>query len=366
MSDSLNLDERPPDSQCDSLPGITDAVENVWAQLEGQPRAAEMLASAATQPVHAYLFCGPRGTGKRTAALAFAASLIGADSRSRRLAVAGRHPDLSIHEPEGRTLRVAEADEIIFEASRSPVEGQLKVIVCDRFHTAEPEAVASLLKTIEEPPPTAVIVLLSEEIPPDHATVASRCVIVEFDPVPDDDVRRILEREGVDPDGLDDIVVAAAGDVSRARLLATDASLTARRQAWTDAPARLDGTGNTVAALVDELRALIDGAQEPLTARQRTESDDLASVETQVGPQSRLRREMDGRHRREQRLLRVDELRFGLATLAAFYRQHMADGRHPQEAVAAITRIRDAHACLVRNPNEPLLLQALFLSLPRL
>lgn len=365
VSDSLNLDVRPPDSLGDSLPGIDDAVDDVWARLEGQPRAAEILASAAAQPVHAYLFCGPRGTGKRTAALAFAASLIGTDSRSRRLALSGRHPDLSVHEPEGRTLRVAEADEIIFEASRSPVEGRHKVIVCDRFHTAEPEAVASLLKTIEEPPPTVVIVLLSEEIPPDHTTVASRCVIVEFDPVPDEDVRRILEREGVSSEGLGDIVAAAAGDVSRARLLATDASLSARRQAWAGAPARLDGTGNTVSALVDELRALIDEAQEPLTARQRTESDELARVEADVGPQGRLRREMDARHRREQRLLRVDELRFGLATLAAFYRQQIADDHHPQEAVVAITRIRDAHAGLVRNPNEPLLLQALFLSLPR-
>ena len=261
---------------------------------------------------------------------------------------------------------MAEADEIIFEASRSPVEGPLKVIVCDRFHTAEPEAVASLLKTIEEPPPTAVIVLLSEVIPVDHTTVASRCVIVEFDPVPDDDVRRILEREGVSSEGLDDIVAAAAGDVSRARLLATDVRISARRQAWAGAPSRLDGTGNTVSVLVDELRALIDEAQEPLTARQQAESDDLARVEADVGPQGRLRREMDARHRREQRLLRVDELRFGLATLAAFYRRQIADNRHPQDAVAAIACIRDAHAGLVRNPNEPLLLQALFLRLPRL
>ena len=206
----------------ESLPGVAEAVDDVWAALEGQPRAAEILAAAAAQPVHAYLFCGPRGTGKRTAALAFAAALIGTDSRSRRLALAGRHPDVSIHEPEGRTLRVVEAEEIIFEASRSPVESRLKVIVCDRFHAAEPEAVASLLKTIEEPPPTAVIVLLSEEIPPDHTTVASRCVVVDFNPVPDDDVRRILEREGADPDGLDDIVAAAAGDVTRARLLTRD------------------------------------------------------------------------------------------------------------------------------------------------
>lgn len=365
MSDSLHLDERQADSVGDVLSGVDAAVGDIWSGLVGQPRVAEVLAASAVQPVHAYLFCGPRGTGKRAAALAFAAALIGVDARSRRLALAGRHPDVSWHEPEGRTLRVVEADEIIFEASRSPVEGSLKVIVCDRFHTAEPEAVASLLKTIEEPPPTVVIVLLSEEIPPDHTTVASRCVIVDFDPVSDEEVRGILESEGADTEGLDDIVAAAAGDVSRARLLASDDGLSARRRAWAAAPARLDGTGATVAVLVEELRGLIDEAQGPLTARQQTESADLARVEADVGPQGRLRREMDARHRREQRLLRADELRFGLATLADCYQRQMADNRHSADAVAAINCIRDAHASLVRNPNEPLLLQALFLSLPR-
>ena len=121
--------------------------------------------------------------------------------------------------------------------------------------------------------------------------------------------------EGVAPEGLDDIVAAAAGDVSRARLLVTDDRLSARRRAWAAAPDRLDGAGATVAALVDELRALIDEAQAPLTARQQAESDDLARIEAGVGAQGRLRREMDARHRREQRLLRADELRFGLATL---------------------------------------------------
>ena len=341
------------------------AVDDIWVGLVGQPRVVEILAASAVQPVHAYLFCGPRGTGKRTAALAFAAALIGVDSRSRRLALAGRHSDVSWHEPEGRTLRVVEADEIIFEASRSPVEGSRKVIVCDRFHTAEPEAVASLLKTIEEPPPTAVIVLLSEEIPPDHTTVASRCVIVEFDSVSDEEMRGILEREGASPEGLDDIVAAAAGDMSRARLLASDDGVSARRRAWAAAPARLDGTGATVAVLVEELRALIDEAQAPLTARQQNESADLARVEADVGAQARLRREMDARHRREQRLLRADELRFGLATLADCYQQRLAQDRDAPAAAAAINRIRDAHASLVRNPNEPLLLQALLLSLPR-
>ncbi|MCY4257536.1 MAG: hypothetical protein OXE04_04520 [bacterium] len=341
-------------------------------KLEAQPRATEVLAGAATQPVHAYLFYGPRGTGKRAGALAFAAEIISSDERGRRLALAGQHPDLSIHSPEGRSLRVAEADDIIFEVSRSPVEANRKVVICERFHTAEPEAVAALLKTIEEPPAGAVILLLSEEIPPSHVTVASRCVVVEFDPVPDAEIRRILEAEGVPLEALDSIVAAASGDLSRARLLATDKGLAQRSQAWAAALGRLDGSGYTVTKLVEELRGLIDQAQAPLEERQTTEATQLTEIEANIGKQARQRREMDARHRREQRLLRTDELRFGMATLAEIYRRQIganprADQRtakEAKEAVTAIGRIRQAHASLIRNPNEALLLQALFLALP--
>ncbi|MXW42648.1 MAG: hypothetical protein F4138_07955 [Acidimicrobiia bacterium] len=335
-------------------------------QIEGQPKATKLLRGAVAQPVHAYLFLGPRGAGKRQGALAFASALIGSNERSRRLALAGRHPDLSIHEPEGRSLRVAEADQIIFEASRTPVEANFKVIVCDRFHSAEPEAVASLLKTIEEPPSTVVIVLLSEEIPPNHQTVASRCVLVEFDPVPDAEMRRILESQGVSAEALDSILTAAAGDLSRARLLANDTSLNERKAAWASIPTRLDGTGHTVAKLTDELQGLIDKAQEPLKARQQIESQELAQIEADSGKQGRQHHKMDARHRREERLLRSDELRFGMATLAKQYSQQMTNKRHARDCVVAIARLREAHACLICNPNEALLLQALLLSLPNI
>ena len=191
--------------------------------------------------------------------------------------------------------------------------------------------------------------------------------MVEFDPVPDNDVRRILEREGVSPEGLDDIVAAAAGDVSRARLLATDEEHQ-RPASGLGRCAVPIGRHREHSVGAGRRTASTDrrGSRSRLTARNSGPSPTtLARVEADLGPQGRLRREMDARHRREQRLLRVDELRFGLATLAAFYRQQMADEHHTQDAVAAISRIRDAHACLVRNPNEPLLLQALFLSLPR-
>ncbi len=336
--------------------------------LDAQPRATQLLAGAVAHPVHAYLFHGPRGTGKRAGALAFAAALIATDERTRRLALTGQHPDLSIHEPEGRSLRVAEADEIIFEASRSPAESSYKVIVCDRFHTAEPEAVASLLKTIEEPPPKAVVILLSEEIPPTHITVASRCVLVEFDPIDDAEMRRLLQAQSVPTKDLAGIITAANGDLRRARLLATDEGLQQRTQAWTAAIQRFDGTGHLIAMLVKDLQQLIDEAQAPLQAQQKAESEELARTEDSHGKQAGQRQQMESRHRREQRLLRTDELKFGLATMAEFYRQQLADEqqnnpRHAKDAIVAIGHLRQAHASLIRNPNEALLLQSLFCKL---
>ena len=122
---------------------------SVFDDLVGQPTAATRLASAATEPVHAYLFVGPRGTGKRHGAALLAGELVGAEDdrdRNRRLAVREEHPDLVIFEPEGTSLRAEEVEAIIIEASRATVEAGRKVIVVDRFHEATAEAAARLLK----------------------------------------------------------------------------------------------------------------------------------------------------------------------------------------------------------------------------
>ncbi|GIT75981.1 MAG: hypothetical protein Ct9H300mP31_05120 [Acidimicrobiaceae bacterium] len=192
-----------------------------------------LLRTAAWSPVHAYLLVGPPGAGRGEAARAFAGSLFasgapdGPDSpsasRHRRLSAVGHHPDLLEVEPEGRSLLVADAREITVEGWRSPVEATHKVVVVDRFDTAEPEAVASLLKTIEEPPATTVFVLLSEEVPDSHVTVASRCVRVDLPPLTDEVVSDVLKADGVPSDRATELAEAAAGSLSRGpRVLAQD------------------------------------------------------------------------------------------------------------------------------------------------
>jgi DNA polymerase-3 subunit delta' len=344
----------------------------LWATVVGQESAVALLRRAAANPVHAYLLVGPPGAGRTEAARAFAGSLIAgrgedaAAGRHRGLAAAGRHPDLILVEPEGRSLLVADAERITVEGWRSPIETDRKVVLVDRFDTAEPSAAASLLKTIEEPPDSVVFVLLAEEVPEEHVTIASRCVRVDLPPVPAPVVAEALVADGIPAERATELAEAAAGSVARARLLASDPAFLVRRDAWHSVPDRLDGSGAAVVVLVAELRDLIDAAQTPLEARHRTELEMLTEREEAFGTRGSGRRELADRQKREVRRHRDDELRFGLATLSrVFLTRSVPDGPAPAEAfLSATDRITEATGDLVRNPNEALLLQALLLDLP--
>src|SRR5438874_5144213 len=156
----------------------------VLGQLVGQEQAARRLSAAASSPVHAYLFAGPPGSGKRDAARAFAAALLcpnggdGTCSVCERV-LAGVHPDVVVVERAGPYITVDQAREIVRLAMRSPNEGSRKVLVLTDFHLVR-EAAPTLLKIIEEPPESTVFVILAEHLPPELETIASRCVQVEF------------------------------------------------------------------------------------------------------------------------------------------------------------------------------------------
>ncbi len=351
-------------TSAETSPSALDAVV-------GQDRAVDQLRNALAQPLHAYLFVGPRGSGKRQAAAAFAGELLAAADpegaeRHRRLAVAEAHPDLVIFEPQGRALLVDEAAVLITEASRAPVEGQRKVMMVDRFHTAEPRVAPKLLKTIEEPPASAIFILLAEEVPPEQITISSRCVQIDFGPVSSEAIEMLLVSEGIDSQRAAVVASASAGSVERARLLVDDERFVARRDAWLSVPSRLDGTGAAVAILVDELAELIDEAQAPLVAKHDLEREALDQREEELGTRGSGRKSLEARHKREVRAVRDDELKFGLATIAALYRDQLTYHARPALLVDGLDRITKANDALSRNPNETLLLQALFVGLPGL
>lgn len=349
------------------------AVGDLWGEVIGQPRAEADLRAAVAAPLHAYLFVGPPGSGRRPAARAFAAELFarGADgeaaARHARLALEGKHPDLVVFEPEGERFQqqTGEIDGIIREASRSPVEAAYKVMVLGEFHTMDRLA-GALLKTIEEPPPRTIIVVIADEVPLDLVTTASRCVRIEFGPVPAAAVVERLVAEGIDPGRATEAAAAAGGDLGRARLLATDDALAARRDAWAAVPERLDGTGARVVELVADLRSRIDAAQAPLNERQAVEQAELEDEIERYGLRRGLLKELGADHRRQAARLRRQELRFGLGVLAGRYRDELTAAAGPVPLVEAQRAIHAALDDLVRNPNEELLLLGLVLKLPRL
>src|SRR5262245_47797416 len=248
---------------------------DVFAGVIGQDAAVRQLRAAAVSPVHAYLLEGPSGAGARAAAVAFTAALLCPNGgcgvcRDCRLVLAGTHPDGLTYVPEGAFLRRGDVEEIIRLALRSPVEGRRKVLVLADMHRVQ-DAGPMLLKTIEEPPESTVFVVLADTVPPELVTIASRCVRIDVPPLPPSVIDAALVGEGVDAAVAARAATAAVGSLDRARVLATDEGLVARSRAWASVPDRLDGSGAAVAVVVDELRALIDAAAAPLTARQATE-----------------------------------------------------------------------------------------------
>ena len=346
--------------------------KSVWDAVVGQPRAVDQLTRAAVNPVHAYLFVGPAGSTKHEAARAFAALLLVGhdepDARDARLALAGEHPDVREVERTGARISKDQVSDIIRNASLAPIEGSRKIMLLHEFHLLEADGAARLLKTLEEPPPSTVFIVLADQVPPELVTIASRCVRIEFATIPEATIREVLIAEGATPEVATLTATAAEGNLSRARVLVTDPSLVSRRAAFAAVPTRLDGTGSTVVALVNELNTLIEAAAAPLAARQATEAEALEARVTAVGERGSGRKALEERHKRELRRHRVDELRSGMAVIAAAYRDALVQQRlpRPEAGVQAVHRIHQALDALDRNPNETLLLQSLLLDLPSL
>lgn len=346
----------------------TDA-EDVWSEVVGQPAAVRQLRAAADAPVHAYLFAGPRGSGKRTAAATFAGELLAHSSegdeaaRHRRLAAQEQHPDLHVVERSGASISREMATGIVREASRSPVEGDRKVLVLDEFHLVIPAAVGVLLKAVEEPPTGTYFLILAEDVTPDLVTIASRCVRIDFVPIPPDAIEAKLRSDGVPAASAAQAAAAAHGDLRRARLLATDGRLELRRRAWQDIPSRLDGQGHTAARLAGEIRVAIDDAQGPLDTLHESELANLEAEVERYGMRTTGLTQFRERQKREKRRFRADELRMGLAELARSYRDRLADSPSPEGLLQSLDVIQATAEGLIRNPNEELMLQALFVSL---
>jgi DNA polymerase-3 subunit delta' len=349
--------------------------ERVFAGVVGQRNAIAQLRASTARPVHAYLFVGPDASGASAAASGFAAALLcpvggcgECDTCARVLA--GVHPDFIVVERTGARLLVDDAREISRLALRTPTESARKVLVLTDFHLVQ-EAAPALLKTIEEPPASAVFLILADQVTPDLVTIASRCVRVDFPPLDDATIADALRKDGIPAPRAAELAADACGSLARARQLAADPDASQRVGAWRAVPDRLDGSAGAAVQLAADLVALLDAAAQPVIAQQRIEAAQLAE-RAKAGLPVPPKRELDARQRREQRRARTDELVAGLAVLASTYRSRLGDTgegggevRAGRRALAALDAIADVHERLLYNPSELPLLEGLFARLSR-
>lgn len=353
---------------------VTFGAHPVLDRIVGQPNARALLSALVDAPVHALLFVGPPGSGKQDAASAFAAALVCPSGgcgtcEACRAALEGLHPDVVVVEREGASIRVDEAVEIVQLAQRTPRVANRQVLVLTDFHLVD-RAGPVLLKTIEETPDTTVIVVIADARVRSLVTIASRCLEVEFVPLDIEAITAALIGAGA----RDDVALAAAaasnGRIDRARLLVDDPRFAAREARWREVPERLDGTGATAALIAAELVAASEELLEVLREHQEAELEEADNAAELAGlRRAPNRKALVDRHKREQRRVRTDELRAGLATLANVYRARLDTERPASRRIAALVdacgEIDEAASRLQRNVNETLLLEALLLRLER-
>lgn len=211
----------------------------------GQERAVSLLSRALDRDhlAGSYLFEGPSGVGKRTTAMALAASALGVDDKGWRRIEQGLHPDVRVFEPrsEGRrnipveTLRT----EILPFTQYAPFEAQRAFLIFPQADVSFPEhpseSANALLKTLEEPRPAVHFLLLSER--PDRLlpTIRSRCQSVRFGRLDRSHLRTLIAEQAVPEEGIEAAIALADGRVDRALQLARPEG-----QAGLEAAIRLD------------------------------------------------------------------------------------------------------------------------------
>lgn len=298
-----------------------------------QPRAKVSLEAALDRgPSHAYLFRGPRGSGKRAAARAFAAEVIAAasadpeDARRRVLLDPSPHPDLVWLAPRGAQHMVEEVRErVIRAAAYRPFEGGKRVFVVEAAEAMRAESQNALLKTLEEPPPFAHLILLSADPEALLETVASRCQAIDFAPLPAEVLERELAHEPSHrPDEIAAAARLAAGDLERGRLLLSEEGEALRADAEGCLAAAIEG--RTGGAPWKELleRATAAGAAVEASAREALEEEAKAGVK-------RSAKDIGDAAKRAGRRRRTEILELGFELCALWLRDLAAVGIGAEE-----------------------------------
>ena len=218
-------------------------MNNNW-NLVGHEWAVDMLkkhvVNGATR--HAYLFAGPPGLGRRTLALRFAqalncqtpldAGIPCGQCRDCKQIEAMQHADLSViqADSEGGTLKVDQIRETRRTITFKPYQSKYRVAIFLRFQEANDNAANALLKTLEEAPSYAVLILTADNPEQLLPTIVSRCEVLRLRPLKIEEVKQDLENRGIERDQANLIAHISGGRPGYACQLIESESLLEKRE----------------------------------------------------------------------------------------------------------------------------------------
>ncbi len=201
------------------------AEKSPFSEILGQSQVTRFLEQAAAENrlSHAYLFCGPVGSGKTEAALALALALLcpskgcGNCDTCRRIS-RRTHPDVHWIEPDGvGSYLVEQIREMIADCSLSPIRANRKLYVITRADLLKGQSANAFLKTLEEPPASSSFVLLARNREGVLPTLVSRCQSLVFRHLPDEEAIGIVRRQtGADAQEATIALAASGGSTKKA------------------------------------------------------------------------------------------------------------------------------------------------------
>jgi DNA polymerase-3 subunit delta' len=350
---------------------------------------------SADRHIHAFLYHGPPGTGKREAARALAAELIAEGAPdpadAERRVRAGVHPDLSWVEPRGAHEVLVEdvRTQIVRQAALRPFEAERRVFVIAEADRMNDESQNALLKTLEEPGDYAHFVLVSSAPGRLLPTIVSRCQPVRFKPVPAARIAEQLEAEGVEAATALACARLASGNMDRARYLAAGEGAGHRAEAERAVRATLQPSEDADWVLAEPWRPLLDRAGKRGADAEEAVKQELTerlADEPKRGRQG-YAREFELQARRARRRAHTASLDLSLALMSLWFRDLVAvasgreaqvfnvdrtdelradaTGRDAGRLIDCLELCEDTRRRLERNVLEDLALEALFSRLRR-
>lgn len=314
-----------------------------FSRVIGQETPVDVLRRAirSGKMAHAYLFEGIAGCGKGTTALAFVeAAFCGRDDGcgtcpSCRKMAKNQHPDLHLVEPDGASIKIDQVRELQRELVLRPIEAPLKACIIRDADRLNPSAGNALLKTLEEPPGNALMILLTTNLDSVLSTVRSRCQLLRFAPLPEE----LIEEQ----------LIAAGRDGATARLAASLAGGSLGK-------ALGDEDADTVdrQALLERLRTLSLGDTAPLFASAEEMAANREQALKQLDVLASLLRDVLLIQGGSGAVVNRDIMPLLEGEAARFSRENTLE---------RITHIMEARQSLMRNANPRLTLDVLLMRL---